>query len=554
MSSHHERDLHTALPAAIAEWRTLLGDAWIDTSAERCTRLELATFRTRGRVLVHLCPGNVEEVVGCLRIANRHGVPISAFSRGKNYGYSSSGPGDGATAALELSRLTAITEFDEELGYVRIQAGVTFAQLGDYLAERGSARMLPSTGGPADGSILANTIERGHGLGYGGNRYSHSCRYEVITARGERFETGFGRFENSRVANLMRTGVGPALDGLFTQSSLGVVTAITLWLPRRPRFHATILLPTPSRDRIGDLFDCVGEASRQNLIRDGGAFAMGAYKLASLLLRREDFTSAGKLLTWDDLRLHSRRWGNAQWFLVALADADSKRLLRAKTQAIRSIFRSSLQSKEHLVLMTSPRVRLARAVARVLPAPAAEFVRRMCDVMYERSPLLGHRVEQPLRTVYWTKPKAQFSACQDPHADGVGLIWVSVPVPLRGKEITEVCRTIDDGLLAHGFEPSTQVTLVSERVARVITALMYDRSRPESDERALQCQTAVYDDLRRRGYYTYRLQPHLMDEYAMYGVEHQAVVARIRQALDPMDVLDPARYHALVAAGADQTT
>lgn len=531
------------LDAALREWKTLLGEEWVDQEPSSLTMLEQATFAVSGRVLARLRPGTVEEVAQALRIAARHGVPVSVFSRGRNYGYSSNGPACGAGVALELSRLTAITEFDEQLGHVRVQAGVTFGQLVEFLRQRDSGRFLPATGGPPDGSVLANTVERGHGLGFGGDRYANSCRYEVVTARGERFETGFGRFEGSRIANIMRVGVGPSLDGLFTQSSLGVVTAATLWLPRRPRHWACLLVPSPSRERIGVLFDCVGEAARQGLVRDGAAAAFGGYKLASMLLRREDFKLpvAGSI-PWEGLRQHSRRWGHSAWVLAVVVDADSPGVLTAKRRAAAALFRAHLGRGEHVVTLSAGRARLARLAARFLSGPIAGLVRQVVDTFHTRTPFVGYPVDDPLRTVYWPVSRNRDVRGRDLREDQVGLIWVSVPVPLRGSEITEVASVIDDGLLAHGFEPMTQVTLVSERLARVITALNYDRTNRALDEAAIRCQMDVYATLRRRGYYTYRLQPHLMDEYAAYGVAHQAVVTRLKRALDPRGVIDPGRY------------
>ncbi len=541
---HHTAEDTAAAPAAaIAEWRAVLGDAWVDDAPVTRARLEQATFAVPGRVAVHLRPGTPDEVAACLRVAARHGVAVNVFSRGKNYGYSANGPAAGAAAAMELSRLSAITEFDEELGYARVQAGVTFAQLNHFLADRGSRRFVPSTGGPTDGSVLANTVERGHGLGVGGDRYAHSCRYEIVTARGERFETGFGRFEGSRIANLMRSGVGPSIDGLFTQSSLGVVTAATIWLPRRPRHWTAFLVPTPSRDRIGGLFACVGEAARQGLVRDGMAFAFNEYKLASLVLRREDFGPlGGASLPWAGLRLHSKRWMHSAWFLACTVEADSEALLEAKERALEDVFRPALRAGERLVVLSASRARLALAASRLMPSAVAATVRQMVDVFHTHAPVLGHLIDQPLRTVYWPMPRARALAGDDLHADGVGLLWVSVPVPLREAEVTLVATRIDEGLLAHGFEPSTQVTLVSERLARVITALMYDRSVPGRDEAAIRCAHDVYDDLRARGYYTYRLAPYMMEEYAAYGAAHQGVVARLKHAMDPGGVLDPSRY------------
>ena len=532
-----------AAAAATARWRALLGAAWVDDTADTCARLESGTFPIPGKVLVHLRPGSVDEVAACLRIAREHGLSVNVFSRGRNYGYSANGPARGTTASMELSRLSAITEFDETLGYVRIQAGVTFAQLHAFLASRGSGCYLPSTGGPTDGSVLANTVERGHGLGYGGDRYNHSCRYEIVTADGARFETGFGRFEGARIANLMRSGVGPALEGLFTQSPLGVVTAATVWLPRKPRHWTTFLVPTRSRDRVGAMFEAVGEASRQGLVRDGMAFALNEYKLASLQLRREDFAPpAGSAVSFESLRRFSSRWLDTAWFLACTVDADSEDLLAAKARALAGIFRPVLRATEPLVKLSAGRARLADRAARMLPAPAAMTVRQVVDVFYTNVPLLGHLIENPLRTTYWPIPRARSVKGDDLHADRVGLVWISVPVPMKAEEISDVCGRIDRGLLAHGFEPSTQVTLVTERLVRVITALMYDRAEPGRDERAITCAREVYADLRKSGYYTYRLQPYMMDEYAQYGAAHQDVVSRIKLALDPNGVLDPSRY------------
>jgi len=254
--------------------------------------------------------------------------------------------------------------------------------------------------------------------------------------------------------------------------------------------------------------------------------------------------STDAALGWDELSKHGKRWGHVQWLLNASVEGDTKALLKAKLKAFTSIFRSVLGSGEHLIKISSLRSRAVRAISQFLPRPLAGLMGQLVDVFYEHTPLLGHPIERPLRTVYWALPHRDSNECKDLHGDSVGLLWVSVPVPLRKNDINEVCSIIDNGLLAFGFEPSTQVTLVSERLGRVITALMYDRLQPGQDTKAIECQQSVYDELRRRGHYTYRLQSHLMEEYANYGTAHQLVSARIKKTLDPEDILDPSRYPA----------
>ena len=49
-------------------------------------------------------------------------------------------------------------------------------------------------------------------------------------------ETGMARFKGSQSAEVYRWGLGPGLDGLFTQSNLGIVTRMTVWLMPAPEY------------------------------------------------------------------------------------------------------------------------------------------------------------------------------------------------------------------------------------------------------------------------------------------------------------------------------
>src|SRR5690606_3358268 len=61
---------------------------------------------------------------------------------------------------------------------------------------------------------------------------------EIVLADGRLLKTGFGHFEGSRVAQLFPYGVGPALDGLFVQSGMGVVTRMGVWLMPKPEAYS----------------------------------------------------------------------------------------------------------------------------------------------------------------------------------------------------------------------------------------------------------------------------------------------------------------------------
>src|SRR4030095_17003422 len=141
------------------------------------------------------------------------------------WGYGSRVPaGDGVL--LDLGRLNRIVAFDEDLAYVTIEPGVTQGQLYEFLRERGSRLWMDATGASPDCSIIGNTMERGFGHTPMGDHCNNVCAFEVVLPTGECVQTGFGRFAEAKAGALGRWGLGPSLDGLFSQSNLGLVTSL----------------------------------------------------------------------------------------------------------------------------------------------------------------------------------------------------------------------------------------------------------------------------------------------------------------------------------------
>src|SRR6202000_2109816 len=85
-------------------------------------------------------------------------------------------------------------------------------------------------------SLLGNTMERGFGHTPYGDHFAASCGLEVVLPEGEVIETGFARFPGASTAPLYRWGVGPTIDGLFSQSNFGIVTRMTIWLMPEPEY------------------------------------------------------------------------------------------------------------------------------------------------------------------------------------------------------------------------------------------------------------------------------------------------------------------------------
>src|SRR5581483_11545478 len=225
-----------ALQQALDEWSAALGSDHVVADRQALRSAETATFSSDREVVAILTPANREEVQACVRIAARAGVPLYPVSGGKNWGYGSRLPAADGCAILDLRRLNRIVDFSEELAYVTVEPGVTQGQLIAFLKERRSQLWIDATGASPEASVLGNTVERGFGHTPYSDHFAHACGLEIVLPSGEVIDTGFARFANAKTAPVYNYGFGPAVDGLFSQSGLGIVTRMSIWLMPRPEY------------------------------------------------------------------------------------------------------------------------------------------------------------------------------------------------------------------------------------------------------------------------------------------------------------------------------
>lgn len=171
-----------------------------------------------------LWPGSTEDVQAIVKIANKYGIPLHAFSAGRNLGYGGSAPMVTGTVLLHLGkRMNKVLEINEKLAYVVVEPGVDYKTLYEAVQASGAKLMID----PAElewGSVIGNTME--HGVGY--SPYAdHSmwrCGMEVVLADGEILRTGMGGLPGSEAWHLYPGQLGPSIEGLFEQSNFGICT------------------------------------------------------------------------------------------------------------------------------------------------------------------------------------------------------------------------------------------------------------------------------------------------------------------------------------------
>jgi 4-cresol dehydrogenase (hydroxylating) flavoprotein subunit len=165
---------------ALSHWESILGPENLITGGERLRDAATATFPVNHRIPAILRPATREQVQEILRIASKFGIPVYPVSSGKNWGYGSGVPAADNCVLLDLSRMNRILDFNEDLGYVSVEPGVTQAQLFDFLRSRNSRLLMDATGSSPECSLIGNTIERGFGHTPYGDHCGNVCGFEIV--------------------------------------------------------------------------------------------------------------------------------------------------------------------------------------------------------------------------------------------------------------------------------------------------------------------------------------------------------------------------------------
>ncbi len=530
--------LPVEVPAAARDaWASIVGAAHvIDAAAER-TAAATATFETHTRVPLIVRPETREQVQACVRVANEHRIPLYPVSSGLNWGYGSRVPASEGNVILDLRRMARIVDFSESLAYVTVEPGVTQQQLFDFLEEQRSGLWMDATGTSPSASLIGNTMERGFGHTPYGDHFAHVCALEVVLGDGSCFDTGFARFGETSTAPVYRWGLGPVLDGLFTQSNFGIVTRMTIWLmPAPERFEAYFFRCDTAGD-LGRVIDALRPLKLSGTLRS--AVHIGNdYKVLNGLQQYpwEEMQGRTPITPGDMARFRSRLriglWnGSGGLYGTARQVAEARRLVRGQLKGIAG----KLQFLDDRLLS------VARRFARPYRLVTGWDLSATLDLLGPVYGLMrGVPTAQPLASAYWRKrrpPPAQM----DPDRDRCGLLWCAPVAPLDGGHAERLAAISSDMLLSFGFEPLISITLITERAITCVVSIAYDRDVPGEDGRALACYHALLDALTSAGYHSYRLGIQAMGR--PFGADSAApLLARLKAACDPNGVLAPGRY------------
>ena len=523
---------------ALENWQKTLGSEHVITNQSQLLDAQTATFLTQQQIKAILRPANSAQVQECLKIANQFNLPLYPISSGKNWGYGSSVPVSDGCVLLDLARLNRIVDFNEELAYVTVEPGVTQRQLYQFLQQRSSNLWMDATGSSPDTSLIGNIVERGFGHTPYGDRFANVCGLEVVLPTGDFIHTGFGRFPNAQTTPVYRWGVGAYLDGLFSQSNLGIVTKMTVWLMPAPEYFQAFYFSIKQDSQLVEVINALRPLRLNGTIKS--AVHLGnSYKVLSSIRQYPWTETEGVTPLSPELMNHfAKTWDFGAWNGSGGLYGTKKQVAEA-----RRLIKKALKGKvRKLQFLDDGKLALAPKIAKQYQQLTGLNLPEMLKLIQPVYGLMkGIPTNTQLKSTYWRKKSAPPEQ-MNPDRDKCGLIWCAPVAPLEGKQAMAIAQIATQIILEHQFEPLISMTMLTGRCLGCVMAIAFDREVRGEDERALNCYHDLSKQLNQAGYYPYRLGIQSMDMLSQGEDSYQNLLSKIKQALDPNQVLAPSRY------------
>ncbi|MCA9698214.1 MAG: FAD-binding oxidoreductase [Myxococcales bacterium] len=475
---------------ALLRWQACLGSAGVLDGRQRGQD----TSSIGAEPLVVLLPASIAEVQECLRIAGECGISLHPISRGRNWGYGGPRVPRAGVALLSLERMDRLRHVDEAMAWVELEPGVRFADLAAHLRRHAPSLWPPRTGGPADGSVVGHALARGLGAGWPQSPSETVTGLELVLADGRVLRTGV----RGALQGLRRAPLGPDAGGLFFQSSLAVVTAMTMQLQPVPPQVQELQACIDDDGQLAALLDALRPTLQRGLL----PLTLQIFDACEVAALRGPYpwaaTDGRTPLPAALLPTLVPELGGARWLLRGILAAEDPVLLEA--------------GRARLTTLLEGRIRRLRFETPCTGATLAE--RPVRDGMNQA----------------WWRTREPRGTQTDPAAANCGLRWLAVSLPHRSADLLRALAILESPLAAAGLDRCLSLRVLDGRALIAVLALLYDGEDEAARVAADDCHGELLSALAAEGFVPYRVG--VEDERPAHDLE-----AMLRATFDPGGVL-----------------
>ena len=528
------------LSAAIHQWQLLLGRSRVLLGDAAALAYGCDTGASRRNIAAGLRIEHRAQLQEVMRIANQHQTPVYPISTGHNWGYGTALPARDNCTIIDLSALVEIIDFDQEMGVVTLEPGVTQSMLANFLDAGQHPYLVPVTGAGPNCSLIGNALERGYGITPHVDHFGAVTDLEAVLPDGSLYRTALREVGGDDLARLFKWGIGPYSVGLFTQGGIGIVTRMSIVLFRRPECvkacffglkEDALLVPAVQAIRTL-LIKLPGTLGAINLMNRHRVLSMSAPYPA-------DKIGADGLIPNAVIQKLGQQHHVMPW--TGFATLYGTHRMVAAAQKEMKVALSNTCSR--MLFLTSDSTKSLVRIAHWIPGAPGKHLVTLAETLARSLELVAGRPnETALALAYWRNPIPPKERFKNPARDGCGLIWYAPLVPMRPIDVRAYLDMVIRVTRKHGIEPLITLTSINDRLFDSTTPLLFDRNDPMAEAAAQACYHELLVTGRTQGWFPYRIGVDAMPTLAAWQTDSKVFHSRLRKDLDPYDLMAPGRY------------
>ncbi len=531
----------------LSDLRCHLKENQILSKVEDVELRALETSHHQNIPLIYLFPENTAQVQKIVLLANQYRINISASSTGINWGYGGNNPPKPGGAVLILERMNRVLEINKEQAYAVIEPGVTYQGFNAYLKAHGSDLWIDTTDGPPQASVLGNALDRGIGETPYGDHFGCICGMEVVLPTGEVIQTG-GASEKRplRTWHTHKWGVGPYVEGIFTQSNFGIVTRAGIWLMPKPEAYTSYVFEVDKERHLAAIIDRFHELALQGVVTSKLHLINDFVSLSIIRQRYQEDLPPGPIPP-EKMANFRKKYSLAPWNMGG-ALYGKKEIVASQKKTLRRLL-----GGKGLFLFVSDRTSnvIKKLVEFLDQRPALgnifETLTRRSVLMIGALPevhglLKGIPTSYFCNHCYFKVPFARPQGSTNPAIDGVGLTWFAPLLPFSSKDILPFIEKAKVLFAKHGFDFYMAMLMLNPRSMVCLMGILFDRKNIEETGRAEKLYDELMSMMKDSGYQQYRCGNAGFKMLFEDSEDYVTFLNAIKKGLDPNNILASGRY------------
>ncbi|MGB1201725.1 MAG: FAD-binding oxidoreductase, partial [Cognaticolwellia aestuarii] len=354
--------------------------------------------------------------------------------------------------------------------------------------------------------------------------------------------------ETKFVDKTFKWGLGPHLDALFTQSSFGIVTEMTIRLASRKPAFSSFFIQLKDDEILDRAVPMIRQVLREYEGIVGSINLMDRRRVLAMLVDNPNGSDQHKVMSDDDVKKLAKKHDIPYWTIVG-SIYGSKGVVKVAQKEISTIFKT-LPSKQ--IFSNSLLVRFGKFAIAKLP----EFMFKLLSPMHMireqlksfelgNEIMLGKPNKVALKLPYWRHNNTDILASSDlsPGKDNCGLLWYAPLMPMKPYSMKEFTQLVREVCPKYHIEPFITFTNLKHDCVDSTIPIVFDRENPQAVEDAHNCLKELVTKGLKKGFVPYRLNIDQQQELLDKNSDFWQTTAQLKAVLDPNKVLSPGRYN-----------